>query len=131
MTDIKSVFSSFSTDDLKKSEEFYSQTVGLKVEEDKTMGLLKLHLPGGTTVMVYPKDNHEPAAFTVLNLVVDDIDTAVDNLSAKGVKFETYEGFKQDAKGIARSDKPEAGPSIAWFKDPAGNVISVINDSPA
>jgi len=124
--DIKQAFSSFSTDDLKRAEEFYGQTLGLKVENDTTMGLLKLNLPGGATVMVYPKPNHVPAGFTVLNLMVGDIDKAVDELTAKGVVFEKYDGFKQDAKGIARSKNPQDGPSIAWFKDPAGNIIAVL-----
>lgn len=128
MIDIKHGFSGFSTNDIKKSEEFYGQIVGLKVENDKTMGLLKLHLPGGADVMVYPKPDHEPATYTVLNLVVSDIDTAVDGLSAKGVEFEMYEGFEQDEKGIARSTSPERGPSIAWFRDPAGNIVSVLEN---
>ena len=89
------------------------------------MGLLGLHIAGGTEVMVYPKENHEPATFTILNFPVDDIDAAVDELIAKGVTFERYDGFDQDEKGIAR----DGGPQIAWFKDPAGNILSVLQEA--
>ena len=90
------------------------------------MGGLQLDFGSGTDVFIYPKDNHEPASFTVLNFAVADIDEAVDELIEKGVKFERYEGFEQDDKGIARSVSPDDGPSIAWFKDPAGNILSVL-----
>jgi len=123
---IKHGFASFSTNDLDKTKDFYSDVLGLKAEEDKDMGLIKVGLPTGGEVMIYPKDNHEAASFTVLNLIVTDIDQAVDELSGKGVKFETYEGFGQDAKGVARSSDQNPGPPIAWFKDPAGNILAVI-----
>ena len=113
-------FSGFSSNDIAKSKEFYSGTLGVEVTEEN--GMLTLHLAGGGRVMIYPKDNHEPASFTVLNFPVEDIDQAVDRLTTAGVEFERYEGFGQDERGIAR-DNP---PLIAWFKDPAGNILSVI-----
>ena len=114
-------FSGFSTDDIPKAKEFYATTLGLDVSEEE--GMLSLKFPGGQTVLVYPKDNHEPATFTVLNFEVDDIDAAVNGLLDKGVTFERYgEIANQDERGIARGD----GPPIAWFKDPAGNILSVI-----
>jgi len=88
---------------------------------------LDLHLANGTHVFLYPKDNHEPATYTVLNFPVDDIDAVVDALIEKGVSFEKYDGFEQDEKGIARSNDPAQGPSIAWFKDPFGNILSVLS----
>ncbi len=114
-------FSGFSTNDIERAKEFYGSTLGLEVSEMN--GLLGIKLGGGATVMAYPKENHEPATFTILNFNVDDIDKAVDELSARGVRFERYEGFDQDDKGIARGE----GPSIAWFKDPAGNILSVLS----
>ncbi|MEV6578762.1 VOC family protein [Streptomyces sp. NPDC051582] len=114
-------FSGYSVDDIEGARGFYGETLGLRVSEEN--GLLTLHLAGGTDVMLYPKENHEAATFTVLNFPVDDIDRAVDELTARGVAFERYEAFGQDAKGIARATP---GPAIAWFKDPAGNVISVL-----
>ena len=114
-------FSGFSTNDIDAAREFYGGTLGLDVSED--MGMLTLKFPGGHTVLIYPKDDHQPATYTTLNIEVDDIDRAVDDLVAAGVSFEHYgEEAGQDAKGIAR----EYGPPIAWFKDPAGNIISVI-----
>jgi catechol 2,3-dioxygenase-like lactoylglutathione lyase family enzyme len=113
-------FSGFSTNDLAKAEEFYGKTLGL--EFTKEMDNLNLHLRGGGSVLIYPKGNHEPASFTVLNFPVDDIDQAVDALNAKGIQLERYEGFDQDERGIARGE----GPSIGWFKDPAGNILSVL-----
>ena len=113
-------FSGFSTDDIATARAFYAGTLGLEVTEED--GMLTLHLAGGGRVLIYPKDAHEPATFTVLNFPVDDIEAAVDDLMAKGVVFEIYEGSPQDARGIVR----EYGPPVAWFKDPAGNVISVI-----
>lgn len=117
-------FSGFSVDSIEDAKGFYGQTLGVQVSEDN--GLLTLHLAGDTNVMLYPKENHTPATFTVLNFPVADIDQAVDALVARGVAFERYEGFSQDAKGIARETP---GPSIAWFKDPAGNVISVLQQN--
>ncbi len=119
------VFSSFSIDDLGKAKQFYDETLGLEVKEEKEMGLLRLILAGGGHVMIYTKDNHAAASFTVLNFPVDDVGKAVDELIAKGVVFEHYEGFGQDEKGIARGDQ---GPAIAWFKDPAGNILAVLED---
>lgn len=120
-------FSSFSVDDLAKAKEFYGQTLGLDVSEEGDMGL-NLKLAGGSQVFIYPKPDHTPASFTVLNFPVDDIDAAVDELTGKGVKFEQYDmgEIKTDAKGIARTSNPEEGPNIAWFKDPAGNVLAVL-----
>ncbi|MFG2753514.1 VOC family protein [Streptomyces xanthophaeus] len=120
-------FSGFSVDDLDKAKEFYGSTLGLRVSEEGTMGHLALHLAGDATVLVYPKDNHEPASFTVLNFPVDDVDRAVDELTARGVTMERYEGFEADEKGIVRG--AGGGPTIAWFKDPAGNVLSVLDES--
>ncbi|RFS19484.1 VOC family protein [Chitinophaga silvatica] len=124
MLSIKTAFSSFSVKDLDKAKAFYNDVLGVQVVETPApMNILTLKLEGGLTVMIYPKPNHEPATFTVLNLVVDDIEKTVDELTAQGVKFEQYTGEMQtDAKGIMRGN----GPTIAWFKDPAGNIISVI-----
>ncbi|MFD7256928.1 VOC family protein [Streptomyces sp. NPDC059874] len=119
-------FSGFSVDDLGKAKEFYGGTLGLRVTEEERMGHLVLHLAGDTKVLVYPKDNHEAASFTILNFPVDDVEKAVDDLTAKGVRFERYEGFETDDKGIVREG---GGPVIAWFKDPAGNVLSVLDES--
>ena len=124
-------FSSFSVDDIAKAKEFYGQTLGLKVSEITEMNLLQLELAGGGRVMIYPKDDHAPATFTVLNFPVKDIDEAVDALAEKGVAFEQYdtdEG-KTDEKGIALGDDKGRGPQIAWFKDPAGNVLSVLTEA--
>jgi catechol 2,3-dioxygenase-like lactoylglutathione lyase family enzyme len=113
-------FSGFSANDIPKAREFYGQTLGLEVTEEN--GMLSLNLAGGGKVLIYPKDNHEPASFTVLNFPVKDIDGAVDGLTAAGVVFERYEGAGQDERGIAR----EYPPPIAWFKDPAGNILAVL-----
>jgi catechol 2,3-dioxygenase-like lactoylglutathione lyase family enzyme len=114
-------FSGFSVDDLSKAKQFYSQILGLEVSESN--GMLRMHIAGGTPILVYPKPNHIPATFTILNFPVADIEQAVDQLSARGVHFEKYEGeFRTDEKGIFRG----GGPLIAWFRDPAGNIFSVI-----
>ena len=114
-------FSSFSADDLDKAKAFYGQKLGLEVSQ--TPEGLELKLAGGGQVFIYPKPNHAPASFTVLNFIVEDIDQAVDQLSSRGIRFEQYEGeIKTDEKGIHRN----AGPKIAWFKDPAGNILSVL-----
>jgi predicted enzyme related to lactoylglutathione lyase len=113
-------FSGFSSNDIAKSKEFFGQTLGVDVTEEN--GMLTLHLAGGGNVLIYPKDNHEPATFTVLNFPVDDIDQAVDKLTKAGIAFERYEGMGQDERGIMRDN----GPAIAWFKDPAGNILSVL-----
>lgn len=116
-------FSGFSVNDLAKAKDFYGNTLGVDVT-DGPMGTLELRLDGGATVFVYPKENHQPATYTVLNFPVADVEKAVDLLSAKGVKFEHYNmpDIAQDKKGIARGQ----GPAIAWFKDPAGNIVSVL-----
>ncbi len=117
-------FSGFSANDIAKAREFYGRTLGLEVSEEH--GILNLHLGGGANVLVYPKANHTPASFTVLNFPVDDVDKAVDELTRRGVRFEIYNEpeFKTDAKGISRGN---GGPTIAWFKDPAGNILSVLD----
>jgi catechol 2,3-dioxygenase-like lactoylglutathione lyase family enzyme len=117
--------SSFAVDDLLKAREFYGETLGLKTSVlDEANGLLSLHLAGDRDTLVYQKPDFTPATYTILNFSVDDIDKTVDELSARGVRFERYEGFEQDEKGIARGN----GPGIAWFKDPAGNILSVLQD---
>ncbi|MEP6703506.1 MAG: VOC family protein [Acidobacteriota bacterium] len=118
-------FSSFSVNNLDEAKEFYSKTLGLEVTE--TDEGLQLDVADSDAVFLYPKDDHEPATFTVLNLTVGDIDEAVEELTARGITFETYEGeMETDEKGIARGADIGKGPNIAWFKDPAGNFISVI-----
>jgi catechol-2,3-dioxygenase len=115
-------FSTFSVNDLKKAKEFYGETLGLDVKETKEG--LELHLEGGNTVFLYPKPNHTPASFTVLNFPVNNIDEAVDEIMELDIRLEHYNlpDLKQDDRGIARG----RGPKIAWFKDPAGNILSVI-----
>ena len=120
-------FSGYSVNDLEKAAEFYGQTLGLNAENGP-MGL-KLTFKSGAEVFLYAKEDHVPATFTVLNFPVDDIDKAVDDLTAKGVKFERYESAHQDEKGIARGIEHKMGPDIAWFKDPAGNVLSVLKSA--
>jgi catechol 2,3-dioxygenase-like lactoylglutathione lyase family enzyme len=115
-------FSGFAVDDVKKAREFYGETLGLKTTEQ--YGLMTLHLAGDRDTLVYPKPDHTPADYTILNFPVDDIDKAVDELAARGVRFERYENIDQDEKGVARGE----GPYIAWFKDPAGNVLSVLQE---
>jgi catechol 2,3-dioxygenase-like lactoylglutathione lyase family enzyme len=113
-------FSGFSVNDIDKARQFYAETLGLRVTEEH--GLLTLHTPGDRNTLIYPKDDHQPATYTTLNFPVDDVEKTVDELTARGVRFEHYEGSEQDEKGIYRGQ----GPLIAWFKDPAGNVLSVI-----
>src|ERR1700737_4923731 len=123
----KAAFSGFSVDDLAKAKAFYRETLGLTVDDDGVG--VRLHLPGGGTVFAYPKEDHKPATFTILNFQVDRIDDAVDDLAKRGVRFEHYDtGPKTDAKGILRGRQQNLGPDIAWFKDPAGNFLSVIED---
>ena len=121
-------FSGFSVDDMGKAKEFYGNTLGLRIEEQKGMGL-KLTLGSGAQVFIYSKPNHQPATFTILNFPVEDVDAVVDELTAKGVEFERYDDdmLKTDERGIARPDSPSQGPIIAWFKDPAGNILSVLH----
>lgn len=122
-------FSGFSVDDLGKAREFYGETLGLSVEETEEgdMRLLTIKLGSGASVFVYPKDNHTPASFTILNFPVDDIEAAVDGLTQRGVRMERYPEFGADDKGIVRG--PEGPAGIAWFTDPAGNVLSVIQEN--
>jgi len=120
----KTAFSGFSVNDLAKAKEFYTQTLGLKVVEEGVG--LRLHLPGGGTAFAYPKEDHQPATFTLLDFVVDDIDEAVDELKSRGVSFDRYAGMSQDEKGIMRGISQNMGPDIAWFKDPAGNMLAVL-----
>lgn len=117
-------FSSFSVDDVQKAKEFYKETLGLEVK-DNPMGLIEVVVSGSSNILLYPKPNHVPATFTVLNFPVEDIDQAADALIAKGVKFEIYnqESIKTDQKGISRGN---GGPNIAWFRDPAGNILSIL-----
>ncbi len=121
-------FSGFSVDDLDAARRFYGETLGLKAELDGEgeMRMLFLTLAGGARIFVYPKDDHAPATFTILNFGVDDIDRAVDELTGRGVTLERYADFEADDKGVVRV---EGGPAIAWFKDPAGNVLSVLQES--
>jgi len=113
-------FSGFAVPDIEAAREFYADTLGLEVSEEN--GLLTLHLAGDRPTLIYPKPDFEPASYTILNFPVDNIEQAVDDLSERGVRFETYDGFDQDERAIFRG----GGPPIAWFKDPAGNVLSVI-----
>jgi catechol 2,3-dioxygenase-like lactoylglutathione lyase family enzyme len=115
-------FSGFAVDDLDAAKSFYGDTLGLELSEEPAG--LGLHLASGGTVFVYPKPGHEPASFTILNFPVDDIEGAVDDLSSKGIEFIRYEGFEQDERGIAQ---PGGGPRIAWFNDPAGNILAVLS----
>ena len=118
-------FSGFSVDDIQKAKDFYGQVLGMDVAEEH--GALRLSIGSGKTIFVFPKDDHVPATYTILNFPVDDIDTVVDELVRAGVKFEHYD--MTDEKGIARSDASGNGPDIAWFKDPAGNFLSVLKGS--
>jgi catechol 2,3-dioxygenase-like lactoylglutathione lyase family enzyme len=124
MLEAANAFSGFSVDDLDRAKQFYSETLGLSVSEIPAG--LELQLGGGgRVVFVYPKPNHEPATFTILNFPVANIDQAVAELTAAGVTFERYDGMEQDDRGIARGG---GGPNIAWFKDPAGNILSVLEE---
>lgn len=115
-------FSGFAVPDIAAAKEFYGDKLGLEVTEEN--GLLTLHLAGGERpTLIYPKPDHEPANYTILNFQVEDVAQAVDALNEQGVEMERYEGFEQDEKGIARGE----GPDIAWFKDPAGNILAVLN----
>ena len=119
-------YSGFAVNDLQKARDFYGETLGVKTSVlDEENGLMVLHLAGDRDTLVYYKPDFAPATYTILNFAVDDIDKAVDELSARGVRFEKYDGFDQDEKGISRG----GGPDIAWFKDPAGNILSVLEES--
>lgn len=118
-------YSSFAVDDARKARAFYEETLGLKTTMlDEENGIMTVRLGGGSDVLVYERPGHEPAAYTVLNFSVDDVEAAVDGLTERGVTFERYEGIEQDEKGIARG----MGPTIAWFTDPAGNVFAVLQE---
>ena len=120
-------FTSFSVDDINEAKKFYGKKLGLVVTDVPEMeGLINLNFSGGYNLMIYQKPNHVPATFTVLNFPVDDVEKTVDELIKKGIKFEHYdsENLKTDEKGISRS----GGPLIAWFKDPAGNILSVVEN---
>ncbi len=114
-------FSGFSVDNIQKAKTFYRDTLGLTVK-DNPMGLIELHIEGGNPIIVYRKSDHKPATFTVLNFPVEDIEVAVDALSIRGIVFEQYKELNTDEKGISHNE----GPLIAWFKDPAGNILSVL-----
>lgn len=127
MFKVSKVFSSFSADDIQEAKRFYSETLGIEVKESK-MGPLELHFGNSVHTIIYPKQNHVPATFTVLNFPVDNIDAAVAELTSKGIVFEQYDApIKTDEKGILRSEGQ--GPNIAWFKDPAGNILSVLEET--
>jgi len=113
-------FSGFAVDDMEKAREFYGKTLGIRTSEE--YGLMTLHLAGDRDTLVYPKPDHTPATYTILNFPVDDIEQAVDTLVERGVRFERYEDFEQDERAIFR----KGGPYIAWFTDPAGNMLSVL-----
>jgi predicted enzyme related to lactoylglutathione lyase len=117
-------FSGFSINDMQNAKEFYGEILGIEVTEEM-MGILTLHIEGGNKIIIYPKPNHEPATFTILNFPVDDVEKTVDELITKGIIFEQYDfgQMKTDPKGIMRG----MGPTIAWFKDPAGNILSVLD----
>ena len=117
-------FSGFSVDDIARAKQFYGETLGIRVSEEN--GMLQLHIAGDRDTLIYPKADHTPAAYTILNFPVDDIDEVVDELTRRGVRFARYEQLPQDDKGIARGRAAGQGPDIAWFADPAGNILSVL-----
>ncbi|CAN5511454.1 VOC family protein [soil metagenome] len=117
-------YSSFAVDDMDKARQFYGETLGLRTSVlDEQNGLMSLHLAGERDTLIYLSPGFTPASYTILNFPVDDIDKVVDELATRGVRFERYDGIEQDEKSIAR----DMGPNIAWFKDPAGNILSVID----
>jgi catechol 2,3-dioxygenase-like lactoylglutathione lyase family enzyme len=123
MFEIKNAFSGFAVPDIQAAREFYADKLGLEVSEEMDGYILNVRT-GDRDTMIYAKPDHQPANCTILNFAVEDVEAAVDALSAKGVTFERYDGFDQDEKGIARGE----GPDIAWFKDPGGNILSVLQD---
>ncbi len=123
-------YSGFAVDDLQKAKEFYGETLGVNTTVmDEENGLMSLELAGDRGTLVYVKDDLAPANYTILNFAVDDIDVAVDELARRGVEFERYEGFEHDEKGVFRGIESGQGPDIAWFKDPAGNILAVMQES--
>ncbi len=126
MIDSDKAYSGFAVPDLDEATKFYGETLGLNVSTLMEGNLIELGLAGGDRpTLVYRKDDHQPANYTILNFPVDDVDAAVDELIERGVELEKYDGFNQDEKGIARPDEENPGPTIAWFKDPAGNILSI------
>ena len=125
MLEKSEAFSGFAAPDLGQAKQFYGDTLGLKVTELEEGNLLQLEIAGGRNVLLYVKPDHAPGNYTILNFPVDDIDAVVDGLTERGVQFEHYDDFDQDDKGIFRGE----GPLIAWFKDPFGNILSVIKES--
>ncbi len=129
MLENSETFSGFAVPDIEAARAFYGDKLGLDTEVlDEQNGLLSLHLAGGHDVLVYRKPDHEPASFTILNFRVEDIDAVVDGLSERGVSFERYDGMPQDERGVMRGRAAGRGPDIAWFKDPAGNILSVLQE---
>jgi predicted enzyme related to lactoylglutathione lyase len=123
-------FNGFAVPDIAEAQRFYGETLGIDTEVlDEQNGLMTLHLAGGRDTLVYRKPDHQPATYTILNWRVDDIDTVVDGLTERGVELERYEGMGQDDKGIMRGRAANRGPDIAWFTDPAGNILSVLQES--
>jgi catechol 2,3-dioxygenase-like lactoylglutathione lyase family enzyme len=132
MLENSKAFSGFAVEDLTKAQQFYGETLGLKTEViDEENGLMTLHLAGDRPTLIYQQQGTTPASYTILNFPVDDVDEAVDELGKRGISFERYEGFpfEQDEKGIARGLAAGQGPDVAWFKDPTGNVLSVLQES--
>lgn len=129
MFNFKSTFSGYSVDDLQKAKSFYRDMLGIPIREERDMGFALL-LEGGNQPFIYPKPTHQPATFTVLNFVVENIDTTIESLETKGISFIHYESenLPQDEKGVLRGLKEKMGPDIAWFEDPAGNVLSVLQE---
>jgi catechol 2,3-dioxygenase-like lactoylglutathione lyase family enzyme len=124
MLEDSKAYSGFAVDDPARAREFYGETLGLKVSMlSEEIGLLQIDLPGSRPVLVYPKPDFTPATYTILNFPVGDLEGTVDELAGRGIEFERYEGFDHDERGIARGGGQ--GPDIAWFKDPAGNILSV------
>lgn len=124
MLKIQSTFSGFSVNDMQAAKQFYGKVLGLELEDK--VGGTSIQLPGGASAWMYQKDDHVPAGYTMLDFVVDDIDEAFDALTTKGVQFEHYPGSYQDEKGIMRGKEHNMGPNIAWFKDPAGNILAIL-----
>jgi catechol 2,3-dioxygenase-like lactoylglutathione lyase family enzyme len=130
MLENSKAYSGFAVKDVDEARKFYGETLGLRVSIlDEENGLMELGLAGDRPTLVYRSPGCTPASYTILNFPVDDIDEAVDELASRGVSFERYEGFEQDEKGVARGISSGRGPDIAWFKDPSGNVLSVLQDS--
>lgn len=127
MVDFKNGFSGFSVRDIEEAKRFYGETLGLPAELND-MGILSITLPGGASVIAYPKDDHVPAVFTILNFEVDDISSAVAALADAGIPMERYEGMPQDDQGIMRGRSVNRGPDIAWFLDPSGNILSFLEN---